>query len=88
MATRNSRTMFNDHAVEKGAFLWVEFDTDLWMWVMITALNGPHSVEATILEPGRDRYKQGRHMVIHLKYAREYRSKDNPPPLWSIPRAA
>jgi hypothetical protein len=80
--------MFNGNLIHVGGFLLIEFEEGVLRWTMVNYLNGPVSVEATIVEPANARYKQGRCMVIHLKYAREYRSKDNPPPLWGMPHAA
>jgi hypothetical protein len=88
MASKKKIAMLNGDPVHVGDFLRIEFDTDLSKWVIVNYVNGPVSVEATILEHANARYKQGRCMVIHLKYAREHRSKDNPPPLWGMPHAA
>jgi hypothetical protein len=88
MASKKKIAMLNGNPVHVGDFLRIEFDTDLLRWVIVTVVNGPVSVEATILEPANARYKQGRCMVIHLKHAREHRSKDNPPPLWGMHHAA
>ena len=77
----NKQALFNDSPIHMGDWLRVEFDTDLLRWVMVNDVAGPASVQATILETANARYKQGRYMVISLKYVREHRSKDNPPPL-------
>jgi len=76
-------TTFNGSAIEMGDFLQIEFEQDLILWVMISKVI-PRSVKATILESGQPPYLQGRVMDIYLEYAREYRRKDNPPPLWGL----
>jgi hypothetical protein len=85
---RNSKAMFDGNPIHMGDFLQIEFDTDLLGWIMVNDVRGPRSVLGTILEQVSARYPQGRSMVMYLQYAREHRSKDNPPPLWTIARAA
>jgi hypothetical protein len=80
LASGKIQTSFNGSLIEMGGYLRIEFETDLLMWVMVDKVM-PRSVKATILERGRTPYVQGRVMDIFLEYAREYRSKDNPPGL-------
>lgn len=88
MASKNNTAMLNGNPIHMGDFLQIEFEEGVLRWVMVTDVMGPASVQATILEEANARYKQGKSMVIYLKYAREHRSKENPPPLWSAPHAA
>ena len=87
MASNKNRANFGGSSIWMGGFLQIEFETDPLMWVIVSRVK-PRSVQATILERGRGRYPQGRSMVIYLQYARDRRSKDNPPPLWNPAQAA
>lgn len=83
MASNKIKTTFNGTPIEVGGFVRVEFGPDQFAWMIVNKVM-PHSVKATILETGRTPYLQGRSMDIYLEYAREYRRKDNPPPLWGL----
>jgi len=81
VASKKQVTTFNGSAIETGGYLRVEFGPKKFLWVMLNKVM-PCSVKAMILQCGGRPYLQGRVMDIHLKYAREYRSKDNPPLIW------
>jgi hypothetical protein len=81
VALNKIKTTFNGTQIEMGGFLLVDFGPNLLLWVMVDKVM-PRSVKATILESGQPPYLQGRVMDIYLEYAREYRRKDYPPPLW------
>jgi hypothetical protein len=86
VASNKIQTTFNGIPIEMGGYPLVEFGLDLLMWMMVNKVM-PCSVKAMILEPGRTPYLQGRVMDISLEYIREYRSKENPPPLWGSAHA-
>jgi hypothetical protein len=83
MASNKTQTTFNGIPIEMGGYALVEFGPDLLMWMIVNNVM-PRSVKATILEAGRTPYLQGRAMDIYLEHVREYRRKDNPPPLWGL----
>jgi hypothetical protein len=83
MGSNKIETTFNGNLIGMGDHLRVEFGPDLFMWVLVAKVM-TRSVKATIVEHGPAPYLYGRVMDIWLEYVREYRSKDNPPPLWGL----
>lgn len=88
MATKKHIALFNGSPVRVGDFLRIEIDEGVLPWTMVNKIEGPVSVRLTILEEAGKQYPMGRYMVVFLKYAREHRSKDNPPPLWGVGKVA
>jgi len=72
---------FNGTIIAVGDFVQVDFGIDLKMWTMVNKLGGV-LFRATILEPGRGDYRQGRAMWISVKYATAHHAASNPPKLW------
>ena len=81
------QSMVNGSPIHMGDFLGVAFEEGVVRYVMVSDVRR-NSVVATILEEAGRNYPQGRSMAISLEYVRERRSKDNPPPLWGVERAA